>query len=167
MKLDITRQNRLLLRLAVAVLLSALLFSACGRSGGNEVQKGDPSHHGGTATVRKAFTPKPDDPTTNNDESNDQPLGHFGRFTFIVFNFSSGHEYTLDADVEGGEVQRLYFPKGGWVDFISSDIDNEGTGTGTDEEGRQWEFRGLADGSSMSDDEENDSPDDDDESELE
>lgn len=102
--LDLSRQNHLFLRLAVALLLTALLFSACGRSGGNRVQKGDPSHHGGTATVRKAFKPKPDDPTTNNDESNDQPLlGHFGRVTLIVFNFSSGHEYTLDADFEGGE----------------------------------------------------------------
>jgi hypothetical protein len=76
-----------------------------------------------------------------------------------VFNFSSGHEYTLDADVEDGEVQRLYFPKGGWVDFTSSEIDNEGNGIGTDEEGRQWEFRGVADGSSVS--KENDSDSDD------
>src|SRR6266540_3003661 len=48
-------------------------------------------------------------------------------------------EYVLpehrDADVDGGEVQQLYFPKGGWVDFTTSDIDDEGNGTGTDVEG--------------------------------
>jgi len=131
----------------------------------HDVQKGDPSHSGGTATIRKPYLPKPDDPTTSNDESNDQPIGHFGSVTLTVFNFSSGSEYTLDADVEDGEVQRLYFPKGGWVDFTSSEIDNEGNGTGRDEEGRQWEFRGLAAGSIS--DEESESSDEADDQEAE
>jgi len=125
------------------------------------VQKGDPSHHGGTATVRKPYTPKEDDPVTSNDESNDQPIGHLGTVTLYAYNYSSGNTYSLDADVEDGEVERLYFPKGGWVDFISSDIDKDGNGSGTDERGRQWEFRGLASGSMISnpddpDDEEKD-----------
>lgn len=152
--------------------MAGLLLPACSKSqnkSDHDVQKGDPAHSGGTATVRKPYAPKTDDPTTSNDESNDQPVGHLGKVTLIVFNYSSGHEYTLDADLEEGEVQRLYFPKGGWVDFISSDIDNDGIGTGTDEEGRQWEFRGLADGSSVSEENESDSedPDEADESEEE
>ncbi|SRR6266498_841478 len=74
-------------------------------------------------------------------------------------------EYVLpehrDADVDGGEVQQLYFPKGGWVDFTTSDIDDEGNGTGTDEEGRQWEFRGLVEGPSLSEESDSDSEDSD------
>ena len=117
------------------------------------IQKGESSHHGGTATVRKPYPPQPDDPTTDNDESNDQPLGHFGEVTLLVYNVSSGHEYTLDADVEDGQVQRLYFPKGGWVDFDSGQIDHDGYGDGTDETGRLWEFRGRVRGSFDSEDE--------------
>jgi hypothetical protein len=111
-----------------------LLLTACSNTktkSEHEVQKGNPSHSGDTATVRKPYTPPADDPTTSNDESNDQPVGHFGTVTLVVFNYSSGNEYTLDADVDGGEVQRLYFPKGSWLDFDSSEIDSDGNGSGT------------------------------------
>jgi hypothetical protein len=135
--------------------LLIILFSiaACNSSSQQPPQKGDPAHHGGTATVREPYEPKSDDPATSNDESNDQPLGHFGSVTLYAYNSSSGNTYTLDADVEDGEVLRLYFPKGGWVDFNSSEIDSDGNGSGTDENGRHWEFRGLASGSIESDDE--------------
>ena len=133
-----------------------MLLIACSRhedTSQQPVQQGDPSHHGGTATVRKPYSPQPDDPTTTNDESNDQPLGHFGSVTLLVYNVNSGHEYSLDADIEDGQVERLYFPKGGWVDFDSGEIDSDGNGTGTDEQGREWEFRGIVTGSIDSDDE--------------
>ena len=80
--------------------------------------------------------------------------------TLYAYNSSSGNTYTLDADVEDGEVRRLYFSKGGWVDFDSSEIDSDGNGNGIDENGRYWEFRGLAAGSIDMDD---DDPSDDDE----
>lgn len=150
------------------VFALTLLFTACGHSKNSniaEVQKGDPSHKGGTATVREPYTPKEDDPNTSNDESNDQPLGHMGSVTIYAYNSSSGNTYTLDADVEGGEVQRLYFPRGGWVDFNSSEIDSDGNGSGTDENGRLWEFRGLAAGS-ISDEIKNSSVDEPEEEDL-
>ena len=135
-------------RLRFGVCLCLLLSGCAGQKKAERpIQKGDPSHHGGTATVREPYTPKQDDPATSNDESNDQPLGHLGSVTLYAYNSSSGHTYTLDADVENGEVQRLYFPKGGWVDFDFSEIDSDGNGSGTDENGRHWEFRGLASGS--------------------
>ena len=109
--------------------------------------------------MRKGYTPKEDDPATSNDESNDQPLGHLGTVTLEVYNVSSVHSYSLDADVEGGEVQRLYFPKGGWIDFSSSEIDSDGNGSGTDEQGRSWEFRGLVAGSIDSEDEDSNDAD--------
>jgi hypothetical protein len=143
-----------------------LLLTGCSKhqdESERPIQKGDPSHHGGTATVRKPYDHKPDDPATSNDESNDQPVGHLGRITLTVYNVSSGHEYTLDADVEDGAVQRLYFPKGGWVDFDSGEIDSDGNGSGTDERGRSWEFRGLVAGSIDSSDEDSDNTEESDE----
>src|SRR5688500_9658982 len=128
-----------------------LLLTACSKNSEKQIQKRDPSHHGGTATVREPYAPKPDDPATSNDESNDQPKGHFGTVTLDVCNVSSGNCYPLDADVEDGEVLRLYFPKGGWVDFDSSEIDSGGNGSGRDENGKEWEFRGLVSGSIDSD----------------
>lgn len=50
-------------------------------------------------------------------------------------------------------MQRLYFPKGGWVDVDSGQIDGDGYGDGTDERGRLWEFRGRVAGSFDSEDE--------------
>jgi hypothetical protein len=125
-----------------------LILAGCAEQQKSErpSQTGDPSHRGGSATVRESYTPKQDDPATSNDESNDQPLGHFGSVTLYAYNSSNGNTYTLDADVENGEVQRLYFPKGGWVDFDFSELDSDGNGSGTDENGRYWEFRGLASG---------------------
>lgn len=112
-----------------------------------EIQKGDMSHSGGTATVRKKYIPALDDPTTTNDESNDQPIGHLGTVTISAVNVSSGNSYALDADVDGSEVERIYFPKGGWLDFSDSDIDSSGNGEGTDEKGNQWEFEGFTNNS--------------------
>lgn len=119
--------------------------SAPGSSDGVVVspQVGDSSHHGGSPTVRRSFQRGADDPSTTNDESNDQPLGHFGSRTISVTYANSGNTYDVDADVEDGEVKRLYFAKGGWVDFDASDIDADGNGTGTDEQGREWEFNGF------------------------
>ena len=114
-----------------------LLLSGCSRQDSSDarVHKGDPAHHGGTAIVRKPYEPQSDDPATSNDESNDQLLGHFGSLTLYAYNSSSGNTSALDADVEDGEVLWLYFPKGGWVDFDSSEIDSDGNGSGTDENG--------------------------------
>jgi len=105
-------------------------------------QQGDMSTHGGTPTIRRAFSPVEDDPNTTNDESNDQPQGYFGRKTLQVTNLNSGNSYPLDADIEGRELHRLYFPKGGWIDFIGCELDDDFHGTCTDEEGREWEFNG-------------------------
>lgn len=66
-----------------------------------------------------------------------------GAVTVTAHNESSGSTYDLDADVEGNEVERLYFPNGGSVGFSCSEIDSDGNGSGTDEQGRQWSFEGI------------------------
>lgn len=109
-------------------------------------RQGDPALRNGTATVREEHAKKADDPRTTNDESNDQPLGSYGTVTLHVRNISSGNSYPVDADVErndeGFEVRRLYFLKGGWVDFMSCEVDEEYLGNCSDENGRDWEFEG-------------------------
>ena len=69
-------------------------------------------------TIRERYNAEPDYPDTTNDESNDRPRGHFGTRTLLVMNVNSCNSYPLDADVEDGELTRLYCPKGGCVDFV-------------------------------------------------
>jgi hypothetical protein len=129
------------------LIVLGLCVSACapeqpGSSNQREVQarQGDLSKAGGTATVRKPYEQRLDDPATTNDESNDQPVGHYGTTTLIVSQEESGHTYTLDVEIEGSEVQRIYFPKGGWVDLRGCELDEDLTGDCVDENGRHWTF---------------------------
>jgi hypothetical protein len=96
---------------------------------------------GGSPIPRPHHEPVPDDPTTTNDESNDQPLGHFGSVTVNVYNPRSGNRYPLDADIEGDTLLRLYFQKGGWIDFEDCELDDL-VGECEDEEGREWVIEG-------------------------
>jgi hypothetical protein len=93
---------------------------------GGVFSEGDMSNEGGTATVRYADTPEYEDNLyTTNDESNDQALGFYGTQTMNACNQSSGNCYDLDVDISDGEVERIYFPKGGWVDIVGSDCYEE------------------------------------------
>ncbi|MBK6751270.1 MAG: hypothetical protein IPG67_15040 [Acidobacteria bacterium] len=100
----------------------------------------------GTATVRTPYEKQADDPETTNDESNDQPLGNMGTISLRVRNVSSGNRYPLDADVTrtsgGYKLLRLYFVKGGWVDFDSCNPAPGYVGHCTDENRRRWDIEG-------------------------
>ncbi len=97
-------------------------------------------HSGGSATKRYEYTPSyENDPYTTNDESNDQPVGFYGTETIYACNQSSGNCYDLDADSDGENIDRLYFPKGGWVDIDYSDCDG-GYCYLEDENGTEWEI---------------------------
>ncbi|MDO8623467.1 MAG: hypothetical protein Q7R52_04425 [archaeon] len=102
--------------------------------------KGDMSDYGGSATQRYEDTPTfGDDSYTTNDESNDQPVGFYGTDTMYACNQSSGNCYDLDVDSDGENVERIYFPKGGWVDVDYSDCD-DGYCYVEDENGTEWEL---------------------------
>jgi hypothetical protein len=117
------------------------------------VQQGDLEDHGGTPTILRSFEQQLDDPSTSNDESNDQPVGYFGSQTLVVSNLESGNTYTLDVELNGLEVERIYFPKGGWVDVIGGcEIDEDLTGECLDENSRTWTFEGLSDGEKYAED---------------
>ena len=105
-------------------------------------RQGDLAKRGGTATVRKPFVQSFDDPSTSNDEANDQPVGHFGTVTLSVCSLKSGNCYTLDGEMSGTALERIYFPKGGWVDFLSCELDDDLKGACDDEEGRSWLLEG-------------------------
>ena len=49
--------------------------------------------------------------------------------------------YTLDGDISGDSVTRIYLRRGGWVDLPDCQLDDL-DGECEDEEGRTWEFRG-------------------------
>ncbi len=121
---------------------------------------GNSAMHGGTPTIRRPFVPRLDDPSTTNDESNDQPRGYFGTTSVVVTSEESGNTYTLDADVDGTTLSRIYFPRGGWVDFPDCEIEPGVSGDCEDEEGRTWTFDGSStQGTSDLDDEDGDNHD--------
>src|SRR5689334_10282073 len=129
--------------------LALLLLTSCAspsqtpsRSSGVQPHQGNLSKHGGSPTVRKSYQPLPDNSSTTNDESNDQPVGHFGTVTLIVSQAESGHTYTLDVELDGLEAKRIYFPKGGWVDLEGCELEDDLTGDCMDENGRHWTFEG-------------------------
>ncbi|MEP7365724.1 MAG: hypothetical protein ABI972_20925 [Acidobacteriota bacterium] len=107
-------------------------------------QQGDLATRGGSATVRRPHQRSEDDPDTSNDESNDQPVGLYGTLTLSVCYPATGKCYDVDADLSGTTLDRLYFPKGGWVDFDSCDLDDDYTGECDDENGKSWEINGEA-----------------------
>lgn len=120
------------------LLILVLVLSGCSSS--DVYKKGDMSDSGGTPTLRFSNTPQfDDDPYTSNDESNDQPVGFYGTDTMYACNLSSGNCYYLDVDSNGNEVERIYFPKGGWVDIYYSDCD-DGYCYAEDENGTEWEL---------------------------
>ena len=136
-------------QISVSILLCALM-AGCSAAPSPPPQnpstavaprEGDRSKHGGSPTVRKEYEPEADDPDTTNDESNDQPTGHFGSMTLVVTG-PAGHEYTLDADVDDRTLQRLYFPKGGWLDFDDCELDEDMSGECEDEKGQTWTIQG-------------------------
>jgi hypothetical protein len=103
---------------------------------------GDLSNRGGSATVRRPHAKIDDDPSTSNDESNDQPLGHFGTLTLSVCNLQSGNCYPLDGELSGSTLERLYFPRGGWIDFLDCELDDDFNGECEDEDGKMWRIDG-------------------------
>ena len=120
----------------------------CGEEGYVHPQEGNLAKSGGSPTVRRSFNFTPDDPYTSNDESNDQPVGHFGTLTMSVASLESGNSYTLDVEVDDTTVDRVYVPKGGWVDFYGCELDDDLTGSCLDEQGRLWDFGGEGWGAS-------------------
>ena len=98
--------------------------------------------------MRSAYNPAAGDPFTTNAETNDQPLGHFGTVTVEISSQDSGNTYTLDAEIDGTTLERVYFPKGGWVDFYSCEVGEDFTGDCEDEEGRWWTLEGESSWSS-------------------
>lgn len=133
-------------------VLCTLLYLVSGRtkngqgadesSGMVPQQQGNLAHRGGSPTIRRPYRRSADDPSTTNDETNDQPIGHFGTLTLSVCYVSSGNCYDVDAELSGTTLERLYFPKGGWVDMDNCELDEDLTGSCDDEKGRSWEING-------------------------
>ncbi|KKQ35280.1 MAG: hypothetical protein US50_C0019G0002 [Candidatus Nomurabacteria bacterium GW2011_GWB1_37_5] len=122
----------------IGIVLTISLFFGDNNEESN--LKGDMSDSGGSPTYRYEETPVyEDNPYTTNNESNDQPVGFYGTDTMNVCNQSSGNCYDLDVDSDGQSIERIYFPRGGWVDIDSSDCE-DGYCYAEDENGNEWEL---------------------------
>jgi hypothetical protein len=51
----------------------------------------------------------------------------------------NGRCYTLDADIESGEITEIHFNNGGHLSF-SAEIDEDGNASDSDENGNSWDF---------------------------
>ncbi len=130
----------------VLAVITLIIWGFSGLFSGDEdipssaYQKGNMIDSGGSPSYRYNDTPSYyDDYSTTNDESNDQPVGFYGTDTMYACNGNSGNCYDLDVDSDGENVERMYFPKGGWVDIDYSDCD-DGYCYVEDENGTEWEL---------------------------
>ena len=57
-----------------------------------------------------------------------QNLG--GTYTVEACNASTGSCYDLDADIDSGSVERIYFPNGGHLDLDGAELDEDGNAIG-------------------------------------
>lgn len=127
------------------IVIVLIILAVWGFSGGDKISddaylKGDMSDIGGSPTQRyEDVSVFEDDPYTTNDENNDQPVGFYGTETMNACNQDSGNCYDLDVDSDGENIERIYFPKGGWVDVDYSDCD-DGYCYIEDENGVEWEL---------------------------
>lgn len=64
----------------------------------------------------------------NDDVNRYENLG--GTYTVEACSSNSGNCYDLDADIEGGGVERIYFPNGGHLDLDGAELDEGGYATG-------------------------------------
>ncbi len=136
-------------KILILTFVTSITLSGCSNNdiSSSAYEKGNMADRGGSQTYRYDYEDEDysssyeleDDPDTTNDESNDQPVGFYGTDTMNACNQNSGNCYDLDVDSDGENIERLYFPKGGWVDIDDSDCDN-GTCTATDENGTEWEL---------------------------
>ena len=64
----------------------------------------------------------------NGDVNRYENLG--GAYTVEACSSNSGNCYNLDADIEGGNIERIYFPNGGHLDLDGAELDEDGYATG-------------------------------------
>ncbi|TPG44007.1 hypothetical protein [Flavobacterium pectinovorum] len=129
-----------------------ILFASCKNSSNYETNSEDENS-----------TEYVNDENTNyevaDDESEDENLSETKNYDDGSYNASvdyynpkTGYSatYDLDVDVENGEVVRINFPKGGWLDddvhpsesqISPAELNEEGEATMEDENGRTFEIK--------------------------
>lgn len=53
-----------------------------------------------------------------------------GSYTVEACNIRTGSCYDLDADIDSGQVERIYFPNGGHLDLDGAELDEDGYAVG-------------------------------------
>ncbi len=63
-----------------------------------------------------------------------------GSDTIEACSDSSGNCYDLEADISDGCVEEIHFDNGGYLDFSSACLDENGEAEDSDDEGNDWTF---------------------------
>jgi hypothetical protein len=149
MKRPVTAVKLLLVIIGVGILLAV----ACG----GHQESNDP---GKSATSSRsgpdAQSPDPDDSGGN--ENSAFPDGTYSA-TVEYYNPETGYSatYTLDVDVQDGQVVEIHFPKGGYLDehhITPADLDEDGDAEVEGEDGKTYSIHieGQAAGEEPQDD---------------
>lgn len=126
-------------------LIFSLLFLLCSCGNDNKGTRNQPSSDYGRSNYSSNPDNDEDEEVSNDDEENIDGEIEDGTHSATVqyYNPETGHmaTYTLDVEVEDGEVRQINFPKGGWLDetHISPEELEDGRATLRDEEGREYE----------------------------
>lgn len=62
-----------------------------------------------------------------------------GTETIEACSEESGNCYDLDADIDDGSIDEIYFPNGGYL-YFGADIDSDGEASDIDQNGEGWDF---------------------------
>lgn len=57
-----------------------------------------------------------------------------GSYEVEACSSNSGNCYYLEADIDGGEIEILYFPNGGYIYLYGADVDSDGDAEGYDDD---------------------------------
>jgi hypothetical protein len=138
-------------KLLVTVILSATV-AACGEQHNLRSGAESPEQRWDAST---SYAPSMDEPTAGSWSDADYGVnGHDdarvqdGTYSADVdyLNPTTGYSgyYSLDVEVEGGEITQIYFPNGGWLDnseIMSGEIFEDGSGTVETYDGRTFEVQ--------------------------
>lgn len=133
-------------KLLFTTAVGALALTACKKSDNTKtstsIETVDTDYDTYTETDSEGHTTEIETTSTEYDTYNDIEDGvHSAEVR--IYNPNTGHTgtYTLDVEVENGELVKIYWDNGGWLDeshFTATDISN-GTASFTDDEGREYE----------------------------
>ena len=152
------QETNKIMRLKLLFIL-LIIFTSCKNSSDYEASSEDENSEeyvNDEKTKYEVVDDESEDDETENEDGNLSRTKNYDDGTYDAsvdyYNPKTGYSatYDLEVDVEDGEVVRINFPKGGWLDedvhpsesqLSPAEIDEDGEATMEDENGRTFEIK--------------------------